>query len=416
MVAYRQGNADVSIRHFQRCLEIFPDRWDVWQHMAAVHSEVTGDIEESVRLLRCGKRIRTRLFTPREGAPPYRFLQAPWGSDLTHTASLEYLIKREILQDGDPRNIVLLAHTRLALLDKMAAHITIVSEKSALPLPFDAMLSVLEDPFLCESLDGLTKHWWHAFAEIQHAWETARRGPLLSFSAREREKGLAYLRRLGVPDGAWFVCLDTTAPDMKAYRPALQAVTQRGGWVICLGGAAGDAPALTPGVVDCAPDTRDDVEVFLLGACRFFIGTASGHAFVPPLFGVPCVLTNWSPAGRRPLNSRDIYIPTIYNAGSPRRLLTFGEFMAPPLGHAPRYERAQALKLNPVPNTADEIAEVVEEMLERFDGTLRYSERDETLQSAFDAVAQNSLCFGSARVGQAFLRRYASLVMNVSNF
>jgi len=148
----------------------------------------------------------------------------------------------------------------------------------------------------------------------------------------------------------------------------------------------------------------------LLGSCRFLIGTSSGPAYVPPLFGIPCVLTNWSPTGQRPFNGRDIYIPKLYRAGFPPRPLSFAEMMAPPVGYALHYAHADELALTQEPNTPEEIHEVISEMLDRFDGTLSYTEKDEALQSAFDAVAETNLCIGNARLGRAFLQRYRYLL------
>jgi len=60
-------------------------------------------------------------------------------------------------------------HGNQALLEKMSAYISIVRNEAELPYPPEAMLSVMEEYYLCESLDGLTKHWWHASAEIFRA-------------------------------------------------------------------------------------------------------------------------------------------------------------------------------------------------------------------------------------------------------
>src|SRR4051812_27202669 len=282
--AYRQGNANVSIQHFRKCLEISPDRWEIVHRLAAVQADIVGDIDESVRLLRCARRLRNRLHNPPEGPPPYCFLQSPWGGDIAGIAAMEHVIKREILQGRDPKNIILYAPQhkqapRNALLDKMAAHVSIVTDENELPLPLHAMLSVLEDDVLCESLDGLHKQAWHAAADIAHAWENSRRGPLLNFSEDERTTGAAHLRKLGVPDDAWFVCVRENTADLGTYAPALDAVTRRGGWVVCLN-RSNDAPrAAIPRVVHCAAQSHSlgEPEVFLLGACRFFIGGASDH-------------------------------------------------------------------------------------------------------------------------------------------
>jgi putative glycosyltransferase (TIGR04372 family) len=363
-----------------------------------------------------------------------------WVAQIGHIANMEHLIKREILQGRNPKNMILYFSesqkpANQALLEKMGAYITVLREEANLPYSHPTMLSVLEEYFLCESLDGLTKHWWHASAEIFRAWEEAGRAPLLTLSEAEMKKGRACLRELGVPDGAWFVCLHVRESGFKqeqgfnavegvlnaeidTYLSAIRAVMERGGWVIRIGDEKMQPLPPMPGAIDYAHSAlkSDWMDVFLLGACRFLIGTSSGPAYVPPLFGVPCVLTNWLPAGQRPFNSRDIYIPKLYVDGFPSRQLSFAEMMAPPIGYAPRYVHAEELGLAPVSNTPEEIREVVSEMLDRLDGTLFYTEQDEVLQSAFDAVAETNLSIGNARAGRDFLRRYSRLLVGLAQF
>lgn len=434
MKHYQDANPDLSLRHFQECLEIFPDEWFARHQMSHVFLLFIGDVDEFLRLLRYGRRWRERRYTPPEGKPPHRFLWFMWAAQIGHIANMEHLIKREILQGRDPRNMILYYSesqkpANQALLDKMGAYITIVRKEEELPYPQETMLSVLEEYFLCESLDGTTKHWWHASAEILRAWEKAGRAPLLTLSETEMEQGRVRLRELGLPDDAWFVCLhvreggfkqeqgynavdDFLNADIGAYLPAIRAVTEHGGWVIRVGDSKMQRLGPTPGVIDYVHSALKSewMDMFLLGACRFFIGTSSGPAYVPPLFGTPCVLTNWVPVGQRPFNSRDIYITKIYQAGFPPRQLSFGETMAPPVGYAPRYIHAKQLGLSPIPNTPEEIREVVSEMLDRLDGRLTYSEKDEALQSAFEVVAETNLCIGNARIGRAFLDRYSHLL------
>ena len=431
---YQNTNADLAIRHFQESLKIFPPQWASWHQMSVVYSQLVGDVEESLRLLRYARRLRERLFTPPEGKLSHRLLEYHWVAQIGHIANMEHLIKREMLQGRDPKNMILYFSksqrpANHALLEKMGAYITIVREAESLPYSQEAMQSVIEEYFLCESLDGLTKHWWHASPEIFRAWEEEKRAPLLTLSEAELSKGRACLRELGVPDGAWFVCLHVRESGFKqeqgynavegvlnaeigTYAPAIRAVIERGGWVIRIGDPKMQTLPKMPGAIDYAHSAlrSEWMDVFLLGACRFLIGTSSGPAYVPPLFGTPCVLTNWVPTGQRPFNSRDIYIPKLYQAGFPRRLLNFAEMMAPPIGYAPSYVHAKELGLASVPNTPEEIREVVIEMLDRLDGTSSHTELDEALQSAFDAVAETNLCIGNARAGRDFLRRYSHLL------
>jgi putative glycosyltransferase (TIGR04372 family) len=394
-----------------------------------------GDLQEALRLLRFARRLRQRLFKAQEGSSRYRLLWAMWGLQIGHIANMEHLIKRELLLGRDPKNMVLYLPESLkpaneSLLEKMGTYITIVRKEEELPFPEKVMLSNLEEYFLTESVDGLTKHWWHASPEIFAQWEKSGRSPLLTLSDLDIHKGRACLRELGIPDNAWFVCLHARESafkqeqgynaieavlnaDIETYLPAIREVTKRGGWVIRVGDPKMRPLQSLPQTIDYARSSAksDWMDVFLLGSCRFFIGTSSGPAYVPPLFGIPCVLTNWVPTGQRPFNSRDIYIPKLYQAGSPRRPLSFAQMMAPPIGYAPRYVHAEALGLITVPNTAEEICEVVSEMLDRLDCRLSYAQSDDALQAAFDAVAETNLCIGNARIGRNFIQRHQKLLL-----
>ena len=87
-------------------------------------------------------------------------------------------------------------------------------------------------------------------------------------------------------------------------------------------------------------------------------------------------------------------------------VLPFAEAMAPPFRHQfcpVPYEHAG---VEIVDNTAEEIVELVEEMLARLDGTADYDGEDEALQDAFNALASFEALGVTGRAGRAFLRRY----------
>jgi putative glycosyltransferase (TIGR04372 family) len=380
-----------------------------------------GDLEGRLRLLRRARRERQRAFAPASGKPPFRFLDGRWATDLGRMAGLARLVMRELLLGRDPAALVLYLPAQerpasAALLDKLAAHITVAREESALPLPRRELGAVLEEYDLCESLDGLTKFTWHAAAEIARAWEQAARPPLLSLSTEESAAGRARLQALGLPATAWFVCLHLgeigswTAP--TAYLPAIGAIVERGGWVVIAGDTAMPPLPAVQGVVDYSHGRArsDATDLYVLAASRFFLGSASAAAQVPPLFGVPCVLTDWSPAGLRPLESRDLYLPRLWRNEDTGTHLGLAETFAPPLGYAAGYAAAMSLDLAPVPSSPEETRELVEEMLDRLPGTASYTERDGLLRAAYDTVAETNLCRGNARPGRDFLRRFAPLL------
>jgi putative glycosyltransferase (TIGR04372 family) len=361
--ALRNADANLALHHLKKCRRMVPREWFVPFTIAQVYLVIVGDIHEAIRMFKYARRMRQSIYTPKEGKPPCRFLNVFWGHQIGHIANMEHLIKREILLNRDPKKLILLSPetpANQALLDKMGAYITVAKSEAELPLPREALMSVLEDYYICESLDGLTKHWWHASPEISRAWERARRQPLLTLTDEERARGRAALRSVGIADNAWFASLHIRESGFKAHEeftkvelglnadvasflPAVRAVVERGGKVIRIGDPSMTPLPAMPGMLDYAhsPLKSDWMDVFLLGACRFFIGTSSGPAYVPPLFGVPCALTNWFPTGSRPFNDRDIYIPKLLQVGNPPRILRFENMVAPPLGYAIRYQHAE---------------------------------------------------------------------------
>jgi hypothetical protein len=61
------------------------------------------------------------------------------------------------------------------------------------------------------------------------------------------------------------------------------------------------------------------------------LGSASGPIFVPPLYGVPAVLTNWWPPGMRPWHASDIFVPKLPRRSVDGRYLTLTETLSEPL-------------------------------------------------------------------------------------
>ena len=431
--ALREGNANLALHHLKQCRRLIYREWFVPFTMAQVEMQLAGKVHEAIRTFKYARRLREQINTPNGGKPPYRFLNSFWVGYIGHIANMDHLIKREILLGRDPKKLILLSSGTVAnqaLLDKMGAYVTIVKSESELPFPPGALLSVLEDYYICESLDGLTKHWWHASPEIFRAWENAGKGPLLTLTDDERARGRAALRSVGIADDAWFASLHIRESgfkfhhgltkmelglnaDIATYLPAVRAVVERGGTVVRIGDPSMTPLPPLPGVFDYAlsPLKSDWMDVFLLGACRFFIGTSSGPAYVPPLFGIPCVLTNWFPTGSRPFNDRDVYIPKLLQVGEPPRILRFEDMVAPPLGFAAQYHHAREINLSAIPNTPDEIREVVIELLDRLDGKLSYSAEEQALQQTFNAVVETNFCYGNARIGGDFLRRHKHLLI-----
>ncbi len=253
----------------------------------------------------------------------------------------------------------------------------------------------------------------------------------LSFTRSEERRGLEALERMGVPPGAPFVCfhgrdgayLQKIYTDGKvdlsryayrdvsieSYLPAVEALTARG--IHCLRmGATSDMPLETtnPRIVDYAHRWRDEfLDVYLGAKCRFFLGCTSGLYAVPATFRRPVVFTNFTPIEH--IHAWSMNEITIFKkVFSPRlgRHLTVREQLGSGMGRWIYGQSLARLDLEPVANTAEEIAQVTLEMDDRLNGTWQESEEDRERQRRFWAAFSPSELnrVFSTRIGTAFLR------------
>jgi putative glycosyltransferase (TIGR04372 family) len=262
---------------------------------------------------------------------------------------------------------------------------------------------------------------------IQAAY--AGRPPLLQLTDEHRTRGIACLRQLGVPDGAWFVCVHCREPgyapgekqeyrdgDVDNYRLAMATIVERGGWCVRMGDPTMTHLPKMDCVVDYAhSDLRSDwMDVFLAASCRFFLGSASGLTNVASVFGVPSAIANQAPLSVVfPGGGFDIGIPKLFWSREKGRPLTFAEVLSCSLGDArfqPCYDDAG---ITIIDNSPEDIRDVTFEMLEFVDGTLLYSPEDEHRQAQLKSLFKpGHYSFGArSRAGRAFLRKYESLLV-----
>ena len=354
-----------------------------------------------------------------------------WSAYLGHTAMLGIHAKKNILS-GNSRHLMLVrpppGHKgNPCLLDHWRKYFELVDDASKLDVPADCVWLHSKFLFVDECLTGADTYFWQVYAEVSREWEKAGRGALLQLSPPEIERGQAALAAMGVPRGAWYACLHVRSPgfklsheslqftlnaDIATYDLAIDAIVQRGGWVIRIGDPSMPKLPARHGVVDYAhsPRKADWMDVFLFATCRFYVGTSSGPAYAPNLFGTPSVATNWFPTGTRPLNSSDIFLPKLHVYKRMGEPAPFAESLAPPLGHIHAMPTLDSLGVSIRDNSPDELRDAVVEMLERLEGTAAYTAEDDRLQARFDSVATNARSFGNARIGRDFIRKYRSLL------
>lgn len=267
-----------------------------------------------------------------------------------------------------------------------------------------------------------------SYIAVQAAWRG--RPPLLELTETDRRRGAARLRELGVPEGAWFVCIHNREggyspvdehvhsyrnSEIDSYLLAMEAIIARGGWCIRIGDRAMKKLPSMERVVDYAHhELRADwMDIFLCASCRFFLGNSSGAFLLSSIFGVPAALANLAPfSAVLPFQKDDLGIPKLLWSENDNRLLGFKEALDSPIAtarHAADYVRAGVLVID---NSAEEIRDLALEQLGRVEGRLQYSPEDDMLQERFKSLLRpGHYTYGSSsRVSREFLRKYSYLL------
>jgi putative glycosyltransferase (TIGR04372 family) len=276
--------------------------------------------------------------------------------------------------------------------------------------------------------DGSRRYFTEGMGLVQEAWEREGRGPLLELTDADLEFGRKALRAMGVPDGAWFVSLHARSSGfhkegkgfhqshrnaaVRDYLPAAREIARRGGWVIRLGDKSMEKLPPNPGVIDYAhsPYKSPRMDLFLCGACRFYVGGASGLSHVPTTFGVPCVLTNWLSNALPVYSRRDLFVLKLLRSVEEDRLLTFDEYLCPEtrlLCYSGAELHNQGYEV--VDNSPDELRDVVTEMMDQLDRPEADAGVD-PLVAAFDALARGHGLAGFSRVGRSFVAEHRWLL------
>lgn len=265
----------------------------------------------------------------------------------------------------------------------------------------------------------------------------AAAGPQLSFLPEERARGERLLEDMGVPAGAPFVCFharDKSYLDrlhagrppeqrthhdyrdcaIEGYLAAAERLAERGTFALRMGSVvAAPIRPRSPRVVDYATRFRSDFgDVYLPSRCKFFLGNTSGLMCLAASFDVPAALANFAPLGYAPWREGDLFIPKTYRRTKDGSPIPFREIVAQGASRWIDSERFAAAGIELVENTAEEIAELADEMDARVDGRWREAAEDDELQRRFRALfpPEHPITGYPSRVGALFLRRHRELL------
>jgi putative glycosyltransferase (TIGR04372 family) len=394
-----------------------------------------GDFDTGLDLYRRKAAIQ-HDYISRFGIVPKRelFLSADWVRNIGHMAYLDFFVKMNRLGWRSDERLVLLAPPSATAnawyLKYWQTYYEIVSD-AHLASVYGHFANVLGDRVSSrlELPSGVETYFCEGMGTIQEAWENDTRGPLLDLTVADRDFGREQLRRMGLPDNAWFVCLHVRSAgyhrewqnphqahrnaDIRSYLPAIEEIVGRGGWVIRMGDRTMPSLPRMPQTIDYArSDFKSQrLDIILCGSCRFFAGVASGLSHIPTTFGIPCVMTNWV-SNAFPVYSRnDRFLPKLARSNRNGRLLTFPEWLAPEVRrwcYAGSSLRENGIRV--VDNSAEELREIVAEMLDLLEGRDRETPEDRARRSAFSALARQSGLMGFSQIGRDFLRRHADLL------
>lgn len=255
--------------------------------------------------------------------------------------------------------------------------------------------------------DGVTvKHLYEAVADSEEAWEISGKPPPIHLPEPHLERGESLLEKHGIGPQDWFVALHVRRDgngdsygrnsNLESFRTAVQRVRQFGGRVILVGG---DSPKELSdiGLVDLNIDRTSNawLDMFLLGACRFMIGTQSGPAVVATMLGTPVLLTNVVGWGFLPYQQAVLAIPKLVRVSSRmQRTMSFSEMMDRGLVMTDSYlpESSDGL-LEWHDNAPEQIAHGVDEML-----AARYKESPEASDHRLDELHRRLVGYRGLRL------------------
>lgn len=377
----------------------------------------------------------------------YRIVGPAWFAAIGHVAMLDYYIKYNILFRGEGHRTVIqpppsnlpgsyllerFIANGLVLLGEAPDAVSRDYNKWAKPRGkrtwsnlSEAEQFALVDDFWEFEFPDECLGYTHAAARIQQEWERRSMKPLLSVTLEEREFIDAALRELGVPQGAWYVCLHVREPgfhkkwnslypstrdaNVEDYYPAINEIVSRGGWVIRMGDPTMKPLPKMAGVIDYAHSRlkTQTADVIIPLGCRFLLGTNSGYATIPEIFGIRCAFTNWVPIGLPLWSSQDLFIPKLFWNRNENRHLSLEEIFKGGLAYVQNWADIPAhIRLEN--NSVEDILELTLEMLAITDSdySSENSSEEELNHSEYKNIAERHGSYVGSRIGSAFMRRH----------
>lgn len=231
------------------------------------------------------------------------------------------------------------------LLSLYAEHLTIRTKTDAtLSDSFRATLHWLREDFEYVRLNDTEAIGMYEMVLLANErWDSAKLPPLIKITPEIDLLGKEFLRKNGINDDDWFVCVHARTPgyhpiakgndasvrdsDILAYQQLFNKIIEWGGKVVRLGNTKMPPVPRMAGVLDYTTIEVQDplIDIYLAAKCRFFVGSVSGIALVANLFKTPIIQVNYAPMGERPLFPDTYWTQKAYRCRSSGKRLSFGQ-------------------------------------------------------------------------------------------
>jgi putative glycosyltransferase (TIGR04372 family) len=347
-------------------------------------------------------------------------------------AEVDCFLKKMHLNQIDTagkRYFILAPQGKLAnpcLMDYWREHITVVSHPVAcwlLGLMSRSVLMRHDIHNYLLAIGGAADYY-----SVEAQW--AERPVLLKLRSEHRRLGQRFLRDMGMPEGAWFVCVhardggySTQDESTHDYRnmsvenllPAMQEIVARGGWCIRMGDVTSQPLGPMINVVDYAhhPARSAELDIFLCASCRFFLGNTSGLFLVSSIFGVPSALTNQTPFVSTGFRLGDLSIPKRIKRMGQSEFMTSEEILRSPIASYRMSRFYVDAQVELIENSAEEIHELAQEMLDTLDGRFQEEPDVALCRARFTKnLTPEHYCFGAAgKIAATFLLRHREMFL-----
>lgn len=450
---FNSGRLDLACETFEYLVlnhleEMTQERQLETLRLAGVTNFMLGQIKYANNYWSRAGNLR-RSILGNESGPIYRILGSGWFAAIGHVAMLDFYLKYNKIFRGVEVRVVATqdkneipgsylfkrfeeAGIELILSKDLHKDYDLWAKYHNKPdwksLTHGYRAALIDDFWEFEFPDGEVWGYTHAANKIQKEWERQQQPPLLAVNHSERQYMEKTLELLGVPREAWYVCLHVREPgfhknwnllypsmrdaDITDYFPAIDMIVKNGGWVIRMGDPSmTPLPKNMPCVVDYSHSEirNPKADILLSLGCRFFLGTNSGFATIPSIFGVRCIFSNWLPIGLPLWPSQDLMLPKLFWDSRQERFLTFDEIFSSGLAFIQNWsDLPDGIILTN--NSAQEILDLTAEALGK---TVSSADKDlvESARDAYQQTAEHYSSYCGSRLANSFSDQYSFLLI-----